>query len=355
MGRRGGSVSCGILHQGTTGFRDYSMAQYFRNIYVRYLRLAAILCLSAAAACLADSAFGLTRVELYQATAPVADRSESAQAAAFQAAMKIVLIRVTGRRTADEDPVFAPLFGNARRYVQQLRTAPDNRLWVAFDGAAIDRWLTQNGQPLWGRDRPSTLVWLTVQNGSQAASVVSAEDTSELKDAIDAAAAVRGVPLIWPTAASASAASAVPADVAHRAGAEGVLVGHANGVDATAIVRWTLLFQDRSSEFTGALEGPNRAADLYAGIFAASGSLAPVEIDVSGVADLRDYASVQTYLESLTFITHVGVQALTGDTVRFRLTTRGGIEPLQHAIALSGRLQALPAGDNGIQRFQLRR
>lgn len=333
--------------------RDYSMAHTNRAIFVRYLRLAAILCLSGAF--VAESAFGLTRVELYQATAPVSDRSEAAHTAAFQAALKVVLVRVTGRRTADEDPVFAPLVNNARRYVQQYRSAPDNQLWVAFDGSAIERWLTQNGQPLWGRERPSTFVWLSVQNGSTAGAVLSADDTSELKQAIDDAAAVRGIPLVWPTAAVAASALSAPAEMGHRAGAEAVLVGRANNGTATAGVRWTLLFQDRSSEFSGALEGINHAADLYAGLFAASGSLAPVEIDVSGVADLRDYANVQTYLESLTFVSHVGVQALTGDTVRFRLTTRGGIEPLQHAIALNGRLQLQPVGDNGIQRFQLRR
>jgi hypothetical protein len=335
------------------------MAHIHRDIYVRYLRLAAILCLSAAAACLADSAFGLTRIEVYQATAPVSDRSEAAQTAAFKAALKVVLIRVTGRRTADEEAVFAPLVNNARRYVQQFRSAPDDQLWVAFDGSAIERWLAQNGQPLWGRERPSTFVWLSVQTGAQTVKVLTADDTSELKGAIDAAAATRGIPLVWPNAAAAGAPTAAtapsPADIGHRLGAEGVLIGRANNVAEAASVRWTLLFQDRSSEFSGAVEGVNRAADLYAGMFAASGSLAPVDIEVGGVADLRDYANVQGYLESLTFITHVSVQALSGDTVRFRLTTRGGIESLQHAIALSGRLQPQPAGDNGIQRFQLRR
>jgi hypothetical protein len=335
------------------------MAHIHRDIYVRYLRLAAILCLSAAAACLADSAFGLTRIEVYQATAPVSDRSEAAQTAAFKAALKIVLIRVTGRRTADEEAVFAPLVNNARRYVQQFRSAPDDQLWVAFDGSAIERWLAQNGQPLWGRERPSTFVWLSVQTGAQTVKVLTADDTSELKGAIEAAAATRGIPLVWPNAAAAGAPTAAtapsPADIGHRLGAEGVLIGRANNVAEAASVRWTLLFQDRSSEFSGAVEGVNRAADLYAGMFAASGSLAPVDIEVGGVADLRDYANVQGYLESLTFITHVSVQALSGDTVRFRLTTRGGIESLQHAIALSGRLQPQPAGDNGIQRFQLRR
>jgi hypothetical protein len=297
----------------------------------------------------------LTRVELFQAQAPLDGRSEAAQTAAFQAAMRIVLVRVTGRRTADEDTVFAPLVSNARRYVQQFRTAQDNQLWVSFDGAAIERWLTQNGQPLWGRERPSTLVWLSVATGPQSTAVVSADDSSELKDAMDAAALLRGIPLVWPPAASANAAANAPADVARRLGAEGVLIGRANSAAATAAVRWTLQFQDRSSEFSGALDGVNRAADLYAGLFAASGTLAPVDIEVSGVGDLREYANVQTYLESLTFITHVGVLALTADTVRFRLTTRGGIETLAHALSLNGKLQPLPAGDNGLHRFHLRR
>lgn len=331
------------------------MPQFFSDIDLGKLRLAAVLCFHLAAICFAGTSFGLGRAELYQATAPVADRSDAAQEGAFESALKIVLIRVTGRRTAGEDPALAPLISNARRYVQQYRGAPDNQMWVAFDGAAIERWLTQNGLPLWGRERPVTLVWLTVQGANAGGTLVTADDKSELKWAIVAAADTRGIPLVWPSAADAAAnpPPAAVGDIGHRLGAEGVLTGRSSNATSAASVRWTLQFQDRSSEFSGALEGVNRTADLYAGLFAASGSLAPVDIDVTGVADLRDYASVQAYLESLTFISHVGIQGLSGDTVRFRLTTRGGIEPLQHAIALSGRLLPLPAGDNGIQRFQL--
>ncbi len=115
------------------------------------------------------------------------------------------------------------------------------------------------------------------------------------------------------------------------------------------------MFQDRSSEFSGPLEGVNRTADLYASLFAASGNLAPVDIEVTGIGDLRDYADVQAYLESLTDVSHVSVTALAGDTIRFRLTTRGGPESLQRTLSLNGRLQSIAAGDNGILRFQLRR
>ena len=344
------------------------MAKHHNDIYRRYLRLAAVLCLSAGLACWGDIAFGLTRTEIYEASVPVTDRSESAQAAAFQAAMRVVLIRVTGRRTAD-DGALTPLLGNARRYVQQYRAAADNQLWVAFDGPAIERWLTQNGQPLWGRDRPLTFVWLAEQTGPQAGTLVTADDTSELKTAVDAAATLRGIPLMWPSAADlqknhldysslggvGGANAGSLAEIARRLGADGVLIGRASNATVAASVRWTHLFQDHSSEFLGSAEGVNRAADLYAGLFAASGALAPVDIEVSGVADLRDYAGVQNYLESLTFVSHVSVQGLTGDLVRYRLTTRGGIESLQHALAMNSLLQSLPAGENGVQRFQLHR
>ncbi len=343
------------------------MAQRYSDICVRYLHLGVFLCLSAACLCWADASRALTRAELYQATAPVADRSEAAQSAAFQEAMKMVLVKVTGRRTADEDPALAPLITNARRYVQQYRTAPDNQLWVAFDGSAIERWLTQNGQPLWGHERPTTFVWLTVPSSGQSGTVVTAEDASELKSAVDAAAAARGVPLQWPSASDlqrnhldysslsgASAASLV--DLAHRLGAEGVLIGRATNSSQAAGIRWSFLFQDRSGEFSGAAaDGANRAADSYAGIFAVSGSSAPVDIEIAGVNDLREYARLQAYLESLAYVSHVGVEGFSGDTVRFRLATRGGAEALQHVLALNGRLQPIAAGDGGVPRFQLRR
>jgi hypothetical protein len=170
--------------------------------------------------------------------------------------------------------------------------------------------------------------------------------------------------VIWPStadlqrnhldyAAVASASAAALADIAHRSGGDATLIGRANAGGAG--VRWTFLYQDRSSEFSGApAEGINRAADTYASLFAVSGAAAPAVIEVGGVNNLADYAYVQSYLESLAFISHVGVEALSGNVVRFRLTTRGGAEALQNALPLSGRLQPQSAGENGIQRFELR-
>jgi len=315
--------------------------------------------------CFADVSAALTRVELYQATAPLTERSEAGQQAAFEAALRTVLVKVTGRRGVDQDPALAPLIASARRYVQQYRPAADNQIWVAFDGAALDRWLTQNNQPLWGGERPTTFVWLAVPGG-QGGTVITAEDTtSPLKAELTAAAAQRGIPVLWPSAAELSrnhldyaavttATPATLADLGHRLGGEATLIGRAaNSADA-AVVRWTYLFQDRNSEFSGpSAEAVNRAADTYAELYAVTGTLAPLDIEVAGINDLKDYASVQGYLESLAFVSHVGVDSLSGNAVRFRLTARGGAESLQHALALNGRLQPIAAGENGMQRFQL--
>lgn len=73
------------------------------------------------------------------------------------------------------------------------------------------------------------------------------------------------------------------------------------------------------------------------------------------MSELKDYAAAQSYLESLAFISHVSVEGLNGDTVRFRVTTRGGADALRHALSLSGHLVPIEAGENGIPRFQLRR
>jgi hypothetical protein len=336
----------------------------FYNTMEQYLRRFSIVWMCIACLTLSEAAAALTRAEMYQATAPLADRSDAAYTAAFQTAMKTVLIRVTGRRNADEDPALSALVGNARRYVQAYRAAPDAQVSVAFDGPAIERWLTQNGQPLWGHERPTTLVLVGVPTSAQGGSVMTADDSSDLKMAIDAAAAARGLPLMWPSAADlqkfhidysgiSAGSPSTFAEIGRRMGSDGVLIGRATSSSANANVRWTHLFQDRSSEYSGTVEGVNRAADLYAGLFAANGAAVPANIEVSGLNDLHDYASLESYLESLTFITHVSVESLSGDTVRFRLSTRGGPDSLQRALSLNGRLQPVAGGESGVQRFQL--
>ena len=309
----------------------------------------AILCLAGVSAGVRPAVAG-GFADIFRVMVPVTDRSVAGREAGFATAMKTALVRATGKRTAGDDPAFASLVAGADRYVQQYRYAADGRLSVGFDGEAIERWLTLNGAPVWGRTRPVTFVWLTVSAGA-GGGVVMRDSTSDLKSAIDAAALARGIELLWPStqdlqvahldyAALIRANPQTLAAISRRHGAEGVLIGSATDQSAVANVQWLFKFQTQIGQVAGAAEGVNLAADTYAALYAVSGAVATVDVAVDGIRDVRDYANVQRLFGSLSMVSHVAVLALNGDQVHFRLDVRGGAAPLVRTLALNGMLAA---------------
>ncbi len=308
------------------------------------------------------------RLDLYQVAIPVPDRSDASRDTGFRDAMRVVLVRVTGRLGAASDPTFAPLVGSAGRYVQQYRYAIDGRLVVGFDGGAIERWLTGVGAPIWGRTRPITLVLLTAPGAAAgAAAIVTGDAPSDLKSAIDAQAALRGIELRWPTAQQLQADGLTDASAlqttdprtlladATRAGADAVLIGHATDTSANAAVQWLFEYQTEAEPATGVAAGVDRAADTYASIYAVNGATVPVEVAVDGVRTLADYARVQRLFASTTSVSRVAVLAVHADTVRWRLLVRGGAGPLVRLLSLDGSLQpAAQPGVGGELRYRLR-
>ena len=316
-----------------------------------FARGAATLCLIFAACTSAEAA---TVARLFESTVPLADRSEAAQAVALQEAMRQVLVRVTGQRNAAYEPALQPLVDDARRYVQQFRVVGSNQFFAGFDGARLERSITAAGQPLWGHERPGTLVWFATEDGARRL-VLDARSDSELKLAIERSAAFRGLPLIWPTNTAALGFNNVWKGsndslraTAAEYGADAVLVGRASRSSAGGWqARWTLLYGEESEDWRGSIdEGVHGAADKFAGVFAIGGAQGDtaVRISVSGIGDLGAYARVTSYLESLTLIRALSVDELSGDTVVYRAQVRGDASHLARAIDLGNRLTASQDG-----------
>jgi hypothetical protein len=322
----------------------------------RHLRAVRAACAALAAwALLAPVFLHAARVAgLYEATVPLADRSDTGQADALQAAMRQVLVRVTGRRDAGDDPALAPLVTDARRYVQQFRVIGGNQFFAGFDGAKVERAVTDAGQPLWGHERPATLVVMMDERSHRV--VQGRDEASDLKRAVVRGAQLRGLPLVWPDEArpiDAAAASAGAVDklgvAATEYGADAVLVGVGSGTSAlTWQGRWTLVQGTETSQWRGnAEDGAQGASDWFAGVFAAADSPegAEVAITVGGIGDLRAYANVTSYLESLALIRALAVDQVAGDTVVYRARIQGDADRLARAIGLGRHLQpATPAG-----------
>lgn len=298
------------------------------------------------------------RVEgLYQAEAQLTDGRDEA----FRAALGQVLVRITGRRDAAGRPEVAELLDNAAAYAQQFRQPAPDRLWVAFDGAALERELGRLEQPVWGPERPSTLLWIAVDAGGGRRFVVASGAESSEEAAIRAevleAAAERGIPVVFPLMDAEDRARASFAEVwggfedsilaaSERYGVDAVLVGRLSAGDL-GHGRWTLHGPDGAERWSGGIpDSVGRLADRFAARFAvvASGTGRILQVAVSGVATVEDYGRVSTFLGRLTAIESVGVESVVGDRVVFRVAVRGEASALDEAVRLGGLLR--PDRDN---------
>lgn len=316
----------------------------------RWLR-ACLLALALAAPALPAAAEPLP--DLYTVSVPYAGDNE----AAFRQGMRDVLVRVTGQANAPDLPNLAPLVAQPSRYVTSFRRAAGNQLSVSFDGPAIENAIDASGLASWGNERPVTLVWLALDRSGGRRALVSSSDTSAEKTRVDASAARRGLPIVWPEAGDDlvratqqawSGDHAALVDAARRYGADGVLIGRARLNAAGAYeTDWDFSAAGIAGSVAGELEaGPDLAADRYAGAYASHGAAQRTEqtVTITGIASLEAYAGAMRTLAKLQPVRGVAVDEVTPDGVSFRVSVRGDPDALAQAILRDGRLTPIDAG-----------
>lgn len=311
------------------------------------------LALLAGAPCLAQGT-----ASQFEVAIPLTAEGEEA---AFRAGMAELLVRVTGRRDAARLQGLAPLVDNAARYVRSYRRVPGRRLLVTYDEDAVAAAVAAAGLPFWGEVRPATLVWLAVDRGGGRRGLVLADTAGDERAAVEAAAAERGIPLTWPSAAGGedprlrfeqawSGDAASLAETASRYGAEAVLVGKA-AADAAGnyVVDWVLLDGGSRSQVRGGLDaGVHLAADRYASRYATTSGAqrSELEITVSGITHAAAYADASRRLEALAAVRDLRLVRVLPDSVVFVASVRGGLDVLYREAAADGRLRP-QAGEQG--------
>jgi hypothetical protein len=323
---------------------------------LRFLLLAALLAVV--------PAFAVTVPDLYEVSMPVA----ASRDAAFVDALKVVVVRVSGRR--DAAVRLGSALNNPRQYVQRFGFTADNVLQVGFDSVSVDKLLTDAGLPVWGRERPATLVLLNVQATDGSSYWIDSAASTVERETINRAAKQRGLPIVWPemttqdrtqinAGVDASADPSALLQAAARYNANAALLGTARSDGAGGLsVRWTLASDDGAASVAGSLEeGVNLAADTFARVYSASGTtLDSVMVEVSGIGNLSAYATTLNYLEGMTLVRGVALEQVLGDTLRFKLAIRGDATTLRRALALDGKLVPVAPADAAAQvdRLQFR-
>jgi len=313
----------------------------------------------------ASSSLGMEVENLYTVQVPVDRGDPNARESAYARALGEVLTRITGSEGAASSEDMLGLFPNPARYVMQFRAGENDSLVITLDGPAIEKLLRQAGHPVWGSDRPLTLVWLAVDWGLGDRELIGADSQRVvpgasrsidrnrlLRERVQAAAARRGIPVIFPLLDTEDLATVSFSDVwggfdqalldaSRRYGTSSVLVGRVRPSEPYRD-RWIYYSGDQPREWTGAAEeAVNLLADTLAEQFAYAGNAAveTVQLTVSGVDSVDAFGSLQAFLDKQTVIQSYRLDAVTGQELRFEVMVQGGTDRLATALEFSGLLE----------------
>jgi hypothetical protein len=307
-------------------------------------------------------------VSLYTAEVPFDREAADPRGDAYEAALLQVLLRVSGSGLANDEETVAALFPNPQGFVTQFRPGADDTLWVSFDGQAIERVLRDAGQPMWGAERPLTLVWLAVDWGQGTREIIAADDPERLEQearSIDRNRMIRerlleiadrrGLPLVFPLLDTTDLQSVTFADLwggfdesvlaaSRRYDADSILIGRIRPA-SNQPNRWSYHYGGENVGLSGPPEEVlGQVADMLAAEFAIGGDL-PLEmvaLHVSGIDSVEAFGDLQRILGKIPIIERSAIAEVSGERVSYRVETRGGAERLSRALRFAGLLEQDP-------------
>lgn len=310
---------------------------------------------------------------LYVVTVPPDPAAPDQRAAATKAAMARLLVRVTGDRNAPFDPALQSLLDDAGRYVNRYGSDRQGQLQVGFIATQVDQALTALQKPVWGPERPLTLLWIAVDDGNGGRALLGANDTpalglepappgmaerlAALRKELTAVAEERGLPITLPLLDVQDLGAVTFADIwggfedrvaaaSVRYRADAVLIGRVRPGVAGDEIDWLLVSGNERQALAGLglRDGLDAAGDKFAAQFATVGGAGAAAITVLNVRTSADYGRVVSYLERQSALQSVDVDSFENGVLNLRVTARGDARTVERIISLGGVLKPA-AGD----------
>jgi len=298
---------------------------------------------------------------LYRVTVLPDAAATDPRAAAEKAAFARLLVRVTGNRAAATDPQLLSLIENARAYENSYGLDRQGRPQVGFIASRVDQALTALSFPVWGAERPLTLLWIAVDDGAGGRGMLAANELAtdlspaiiEQLSLIRAELAVvsdeRGLPIALPLLDIEDLNAVTFADVwggfedriglaSARYRADAVLIGRVRPGALGSDFDWLLVKDGVRQPIAGTAlrDGLDSVADLYAAETSTVGGASFERLTVLDVATSADYGRVLSYLEKLSVLQSVDVESLERGVLSLRVAARGDARVIGRVLALGG-------------------
>ncbi len=309
---------------------------------------------------------------LYDAKVLVKDQSQRARKEAARLGLLEVLQKVSGFPVPENRVVINKALGIADQYLYQFSYATVERgevigassgsLWLTmqFEGKSIQGLVKRGKLPRWGANRPSILVWMAIDDGKER--LIMSDGVEHLaQQALQDGSQKRGLPLIYPLN-DLDDSMALPIEqlwgmfdepivqASKRYGAESVL---ASRIYKTSRGKWkgqwSFYFKGLEQNFvfetnslkSQVLEGLTASAQVLANSFALKPSnqdANALDIQISAVKSLADYAKVTQYLQKMAITKQVAIKKVNKDRLYLSLELNGTVKQLKQTLALDRKL-----------------
>ncbi|MFD2229873.1 DUF2066 domain-containing protein [Alkalimarinus sediminis] len=324
---------------------------------------------------------------LYQSDVLVSSQTAEERQEAFNLALKEVLVRVSGKASVLENEALMSVANQPDQLVQKFsyeKAVQDNqaftlmtasvseqnqqgvnaglyRINIVFSRLAVSQALKKYGEPIWGSNRPSVLIWLASDDKGRRTVLSSAAETS-VSEAIKKAAKVRGVPIYLPVMDLEDEANASSSDIwglfidslhdaSARYAADSMVVARLRqGSGNNWSGQWVFdlkgfvyrgdikeqALDDSAMLMVGSIA--DILAERYAILGGESSLNSEVELEISDIKTMEDYVSVTRYIQSLPPVNKAQLNWVKGEKVRFTISLNGYLEQLLQHIELDTKL-----------------
>ena len=307
--------------------------------------------------------------ELYEVEILLVNKSASVRRDAFKQGLDEVFIRISG-----DSIIMSKLKRPApATYVKQYSYEPieqpetnlqgellTHRIKIQYNSSLMEKYLQQNGFPVWGEHRPEVVVWLVVRDGRNQY-VLKQSDSSLIKAATDKALIRRGVPVHWPLYDSKDKKILSVADI--RGGFKDPVTAASKRYSRGPALTGSMIWNGKQWQSSWSLLMPSegqhgenrhwnmteidhkrlinkaidRVADALGIVFAIRGStskrqLKTIHLNIQDVNSIRKYRKLENYLRNISTVEMATPLKVDGQNANFAVTLRSNEEDFLNLI-----------------------
>jgi len=323
---------------------------------------------------------------LFEVEVSALSQSREDRNAALREAMSIVLNRLMVGDNISQDTTVKTALDNAASYVDQYqyelnvdaKAGSDMRVMrVAFNEEMLVELMRSSSLAIWNEIRDEVLVWVVVEKFGRRA-ILDVDQNVEIEQALQAAAKLKGIPILLPLMDLEEKQKVLVADVlsaypkklmqaSERYDVAAILSGKLRKQRGRWSSEWTLSFNSKVEQWTvpcldlaenlaTAFQGVYKPLATFYSVKADQGGLDEVVLKVAGISGMTAETNIKSYLRKLPMVSSVKWVRVDQGLHVFQLKTSGTQAALQEYIALGRELRekGVDMHDNSLL-YELRR